>query len=75
LDDVDRKIVSKLQQDGRTTFEELGEITGYTSMGVKKRLNKLLQKDVIKVTALLNPKSLNLYAAIVLLEMESTEAM
>jgi len=75
LDDVDRKIVSRLQQDGRATFEELGEITGYTSMGVKKRLDKLLQQDIIKVTALLNPKSLNLYAAIVLLEMESTEAM
>ncbi len=75
LDDINRKIISKLQQDGRVTFEELGKITGYTSMGVKKRLEKLLEQDAIKVTALLNPKSLNLYAAIVLLEMESTNAM
>ena len=74
LDEVDRKIVSKLQRDGCTTFEELGKITGYTSMGAKKRLEKLLQQNIIRVTALLNPKSLNLYAAIVLLEMESTEA-
>ena len=75
LDDIDRKIISRLQQDGRTTFEELAKITGYTSMGVKKRLEKLLERNIIKVTALLNPKSLNLYAAIVLLEMEGTEAM
>ncbi len=75
MDDVDRKIVSRLQQDGRATFEELGKITGYTSMGVKKRVEKLLEQDIIKVTALLNPKSLSLYAAIVLLEMERTEAM
>lgn len=75
MDDIDRKIVSRLQQDGRTTFEELAKITGYTSMGVKKRLEKLLEQDIIEVTALLNPKSLNLYTAIVLLEMESTEAM
>jgi DNA-binding Lrp family transcriptional regulator len=44
-------------------------------MGVKKRLDKLIEQNVIKVTALLNPKSLSLYAAIVLLEMENTEAM
>ena len=75
MDYVDRKIVSRLQQDGRTTFEELGKITGYTSMGAKKRLEKLLEQNVIKVTALLNPKSLKLYAAIVMLEMESIEAM
>ena len=75
MDDVDRKMVSRLQQDGRTTFEQLAKITGYTSMGAKKRLEKLLEQDIIKVTALLNPKSLNLYTAIVLLEMESTETM
>ncbi len=72
---MDRKIVSKLQEDGRTTLEELSKVTGYTSMGVKKRLKKLLDKDVIKVSALLNPKSLGLYTAIVMLEMEDTEAM
>jgi DNA-binding Lrp family transcriptional regulator len=41
LDDIDRKIISQLQLDGRTTLEELGKIVGYTSMGVKKRLKKL----------------------------------
>lgn len=75
LDEVDRKIISKLQLDGRTTFEELGKLIGYTSMGVKKRFGKLLEQDIIKVSALVNAKSLSLYAAIVLLEMENAEAM
>ena len=75
MDDVDRKIISQLQVNGRTTFEELGKIVGYTSMGVKKRLKKLLEQDVIKVSALINLEPLKLYAAIVLLEMESSEAM
>jgi len=75
LDDVDRKIISQLQLDGRTTFEELGKIVGYTSMGAKKRLKKLLEQEVIKVSALINLEPLKLYAAIVLLEMESSEAM
>jgi len=75
LDEVDRKIISQLQLDGRTTLGKLGKIVGYTSMGVKKRLNKLLQQDAIKVSALINLEQLKLSAAVVLLEMESAEAM
>lgn len=75
MDDVDRKIISQLQLDGRTTFEELGKLTGYTSMGAKKRVKKLLEGGVIKVSALINIKPLNLCGAVMLLEMESSEAM
>jgi DNA-binding Lrp family transcriptional regulator len=74
LDEVDQKIISQLQQDGRTTLQELAKITGFTSMGIKKRIQKLLDKNVIKVSALLNPVSFKLFPAIVLLEMESAEA-
>jgi len=74
LDEVDQKIIQQLQQDGRTTLEELGKKIGFTSMGAKKRMNKLLQEEAIKVSASVNLKSLNLYAAIVFLEMESAEA-
>jgi len=44
MDEVNRKIISQLQIDGRTTFEELGRIKGYTSMGVKKRVDNLIKK-------------------------------
>jgi len=33
MDDVDRKIISQLQSDGRTTLEEQ---VGFTSMGLGK---------------------------------------
>jgi len=75
LDEIGRKIVSKLQLDGRTTFKELGELVGYSSMGIKKRLENLQERDIIKVSALLNIGSLNFSAAIVMLEIESAEAM
>ena len=75
MDDIDRKIISQLQVDGRTTFEELGKAVGYTSMGAKKRVKKLLDDGVIKVSALLSIESLDLCAAIVLLEMDNAEAM
>ena len=75
MDDIDRKIISQLQQDGRMTLEELAKTAGFTSMGIKKRLQKLLSQDAIKVSAMLNPFSFKLSPAIVLLEMENAEAM
>ena len=42
-------------------------------MGVKRRLQRLIQQNGIKVTTLINPFFFKLYPAIVLLEMESAE--
>ena len=75
MDEVDRKIISQLQQDGRTTFEELAKIVGFSSMGVKKRVDRLLERGILKVSSLLNVKQLNLQAAVVLIEIESSEAL
>jgi DNA-binding Lrp family transcriptional regulator len=75
LDEVDKKIIVQLQANGRTTLQDLAKIVGFTSMGVKKRLEKLVDTDTIKVSALINPNALKLHPAIVMLEMESAEAM
>jgi len=75
LDEIDKKIIAQLQADGRTTLQELAKSSGFTSMGTKKRLEKLLKKGTIKVSALINPTALKLHPAIVMLEMESAEAM
>ena len=57
MDYVDRKIISQLQLDGRATLEELAEHVGFTSMGVKKRLQRLTSQGAIQVSASLNPFS------------------
>lgn len=75
MDDVDRKIISQLQLDGRTTFERLANIVGFSNMGVKKRVDKLLEKGVITVSTLVNAERLNLHAALVLMEIEDAEAV
>ena len=75
MDDVDRKIISELQLNGRTTLQELSKSTGFTSMGIKKRLEKLLKNKTIRISALVNPSALRLHPAIVMLEMENAEAM
>ena len=75
MDEVDKKIISQLQLDGRATFNELAEIVGFSNMGAKKRVEKLLRNDTIKISALVNADQLKLHAAFVLIEMESGEAM
>jgi DNA-binding Lrp family transcriptional regulator len=75
LDEIDKKIINQLQADGRTTLQEMSKNIGFTSMGTKKRLEKLIKKGTIKVSALINPNVLKLHPAIVMLEMESAEAM
>ena len=75
MDDVDRKITSQLQLDGRTTFGKLAKIVGFSSMGAKKRVGKLLRNDTIRISALINAGQSGLHAAIVLIEMEGAEAM
>ena len=75
LDEVDKKIITQLQSNGRTTLKDLAEIIGFSSMGTKKRLDKLIDNGTLKVAALINPSSLKLHPAIVMLEMESATAM
>ena len=75
MDDVDKRIITQLQVNGRASLEELAKITGFTSMGTKKRLEKLIENGTIKISALINPNALGLHPAIVMLEMESAEAM
>jgi DNA-binding Lrp family transcriptional regulator len=75
MDEIDRKIITQLQTDGRTTLEELAKITGFTNMGVKKRLEKLTKQGAIKTQALLNPAAFGLLPAFVMLEMEDAQAV
>jgi DNA-binding Lrp family transcriptional regulator len=64
-----------LQADGRVTLQAISKNIGLTSMGTKKRLEKLEKNGTIKISALINPNALKLHPAIVMLEMESAEAM
>jgi DNA-binding Lrp family transcriptional regulator len=75
MDEVDRKIISQLQLDGRTTLEKLAEITGLSNTGVKKRMTKFVKEGLMKVSVLIDVKRLNLQAAIVLIEVENSEAL
>jgi len=74
MDKIDWELIKQLRIDGRKTFKELGDVIGFTSLGAKKRVDKLFKNKVIHVSALVNPDALGLHLALVLLEIESAEA-
>jgi DNA-binding Lrp family transcriptional regulator len=72
---VDERIISELLKNGRASYRELGDVVGYTIMGVKRRVEKMLSEGLIEVSAGTNLDALNFQAALILLEIESQEAL
>jgi len=72
-DRKDRKLVELLQKDGRMPLTTLGKELGMSHVGIKKRLEKLSSKGMIRVSALINSK-LFVYA-IILAEMEDYDSL
>lgn len=75
MDEVDQKIISQLQLNGRTTFGRLAQSIGFSSMGAKKRVDKLCEREIIDISALVNTEKTGLHAALVLIEIEGAAAM
>jgi Lrp/AsnC family leucine-responsive transcriptional regulator len=48
LDDIDKKLLNKLQQNNRTTAEELGCLLNLSTSAVQRRLKRLRQDKVIE---------------------------
>lgn len=75
LDEVDRKLISRLAVDGRATLKELSEEIGYTVMGVKKRLDGLFRNNVIKVSASVNIELLGWIPLLVFVDVKNKRFM
>ncbi len=75
MDDMDRKIISILQNNGRATLAKIAERVGISSMGVKKRVDKLEGAGLIKIKASLNIEKLEIVTALIAMELESAEAL
>jgi len=54
LDTIDLGIIKSLSQDGRKTFVEIAKETGLTPVGIKKRVERLIEKEILKIQGLLN---------------------
>ncbi|ADC65334.1 transcriptional regulator, AsnC family [Ferroglobus placidus DSM 10642] len=75
MDEKDRKIISILQRNGKATLSEIAEEVGMTAMGVKKRIDKLEREKIIRSSVLLNAEKLKILTAVLVMEVESSQAL
>lgn len=75
VDDIDKQLIARLQEDGRVTFTELGKILGLSHVWARARLNRLLKDGSIKISANLSAEKLNMKTAVILVEAESFERL
>jgi Lrp/AsnC family transcriptional regulator for asnA, asnC and gidA len=55
LDEIDRALISALQNDGRLGYAELGALVGLTAGGARKRVKRLEDRQIIQVVAVTDP--------------------
>lgn len=68
LTETRRKLITLLQENGRTSLVKLSSKLGISHVAVKKNLENILKDDIVKIVALINPKALGLRLVLLLLE-------
>jgi DNA-binding Lrp family transcriptional regulator len=58
LDDIDRRIVAVLTEDGRASFRQIGEWVGLSAPATKRRVDRLRERGVLRVAAVLDPAAI-----------------
>ncbi|MCS7247160.1 MAG: Lrp/AsnC family transcriptional regulator [Anaerolineales bacterium] len=72
VDIIDKKIVDLLIEDGRLSCSEIARRLGISERSVRYRLEKLFEREIIRVRAIVNPKSLGFgVVADVMVEVEA----
>ncbi len=73
MDDVDRRIIAALKSDGRYSYAGLAKDLGINAATVNRRIDKMLEEDVISIRAVLNPFKLGYNAhALITLDIDLT---
>ena len=58
MDELDRKIIKILEQNGRASNAKIARTVGVSEGTVRRRLNRLISDTIIRVVALPDPKAL-----------------
>ncbi len=58
LDEVSRKIIEQLQQDGRRSYASIGKEVGLSEAAVRQRVQKLIDGGVMQIVAVTDPMQL-----------------
>jgi Lrp/AsnC family transcriptional regulator for asnA, asnC and gidA len=55
LDDVSKKIIEQLQEDGRRPYGTIGKAVGLSESAVRQRVQRLLDTGVMQIVAVTDP--------------------
>ncbi|MCG5219020.1 Lrp/AsnC family transcriptional regulator [Streptosporangium sp. KLBMP 9127] len=58
LDDLSKRIIEQLQQDGRKPYAAIGKAVGLSEAAVRQRVQRLLDAGVMQVVAVTDPLTL-----------------
>ncbi|KOO44230.1 Lrp/AsnC family transcriptional regulator [Priestia koreensis] len=64
IDDVDREILSKLHENSRASYTDIGKEIGLSRVAVQTRINNLVEQGVIeKFTTVINPAKIGIHVS------------
>lgn len=58
LDDIDKAVIRRLQEDGRMSYAELGPLVGLSPAAARQRVIHLIDSGVMQVVAVTDPTRL-----------------
>lgn len=61
LDDVSKKIVELLQEDGRRPYAEIGRAVGLSEAAARQRVQRMTEAGVIQIVAVTDPMQLGFH--------------
>ncbi len=73
MDNVDKRLVSLLQEDGRKSLSEIGKKLEMSHVAVSKRLDKLVKEEKVHVTAGVNAEELDVKLLFMGLEVDNID--
>jgi Lrp/AsnC family transcriptional regulator for asnA, asnC and gidA len=66
MDDIDRLILSSLQEDGRAPFTQIAKKAGVSEGTIRARYRNLVDSGLVRTVSIVNPFALDLQAPAIL---------
>lgn len=57
LDEVNKRIIEQLQQDGRRSYAAIAKVVGLSEAAVRQRVQRLLEVGIMQIVAVTDPIS------------------
>ena len=56
LDEIDKRIIEQLQQDGRRPYTQIGPAVGLSEAAVRQRVQRLIDSGVMQIVGVTDPR-------------------